>query len=80
VHTFFRSRTRAQMLATASPFNTPGYRRVTDRSLCPSPRAIEPNDSPLRHRLQTSSCSGADNPQVLIIASVERLPVTEVLR
>jgi hypothetical protein len=23
VHTFFRSRTRAQILATASPFNTP---------------------------------------------------------
>jgi transposase len=32
VHAFFRSRTRAQMLATAAPSIRPGYRRVTDRS------------------------------------------------
>jgi hypothetical protein len=52
----------------------------TDGSRCLSPRAIEPNDSPLRHRVHTSSCSVVDSPQVLIITTVQRLPVTEVLR
>jgi hypothetical protein len=49
----------------------------TDGNRCPSPRAIEPNDSPLRQRLHTSSCSAADNPQVLINTTLERLPVME---
>jgi hypothetical protein len=47
----------------------------TDASRWRKPRAIDPNDSPLLHRLHTSSCSVADNPQILI-TTVERLSAT----